>query len=113
MAAPFEYEATFASGQTGPWIPLEFVESAQFVMHGKINGKVTLLMLTLSPISSGSGYIETTTEPLDVVVENTVQYPVAWSHGTVSAQKQSIAWAPTAFRVVCTAGNIHVSARGI
>lgn len=113
MAAQFEYEASFSGSETGPWVPLEVVEDAQFIPQGSINGKVTLIMLTLTPVSAGSGYIETTTEPLSRVIDDSVQHPVPWSYGTVSAQKQSIAWSPTAFRVVCVSGDIHVSVRGI
>jgi len=115
MAAQFEYEVTLATGDSpGPWVPLEYVEDANFIHPATVNGKATLLELTLTPEPTGTGYIETTTEPLDKVVNNEgALHAVTWTSGSVSVQTQSIAWAPTAFRVVCTAGTIHISARGI
>lgn len=115
MAAQFEYEVELDSADSpGPWVPLEFVENANFTHYGKVHGKVTLVLITLSPSPTGTGYIETTTEPLDKVVETPGDlHPVTWGPGSVSTQTQSIAWAPTAIRVVCTSGTIHVSARGI
>jgi hypothetical protein len=114
MAAQFEYEVTIASGDSpGPWITLDFHEFHGSL--GQVNGKSSLVLITLTPVNPGdTGYIETTTESLDKVYNDPGNlHPVVWTHGTVAIQTQTMVWAPTAFRAVAASGSIHVSARGI
>ncbi len=112
MAAQFEYDVVLSSGESTEWITLE--KHPQYEALGKINGKTNTLILTLSPDSVGTGDVELLFEPLDKIYSDPSNlHSVPWSPGSVSMQTQVTLACPTAFKVNCTSGDIHLSARGI
>lgn len=110
--AQFTYEVELSGTEESPWVTLE--QHQQYGSEGIVRGATSTLILTFSPNTSGSGYIQTTTESIDKVYNDVLNlHPLNWTPGTVSAQTQVSIPAPTAFKVICTSGDIHVSARGI
>lgn len=110
--AQFTYEVELSGTEESPWVTLE--QHQQYGSEGSVNGASSTLILTFSPDTVGSGYIQTTTESIDkVYTDSSNLHPLTWTPGTVSNQTQVSMPAPTAFKVICTSGDIHVSARGI
>lgn len=110
--AQFSYEVELSGTEQSPWVTLE--QHQQYGSEGTVNGSSSTLILTFSPDTVGSGYIQTTTESIDKIYTNPSDlHPLIWTPGTVSGQTQVSMPAPTAFKVICASGDIHVSARGI
>jgi hypothetical protein len=94
-SGPFSfYEKTYSSGTNQEAIYLPDMQGAS----------VTLT------ISSGSGSIQGTDSPPDIIEAGTASW-VSWSFGTVSATQGALVTGYTAIRAVLASGSVKISVR--
>jgi hypothetical protein len=76
----------------------------------KLPGDCARIALTLTPGSSGTGYVETTTDS-EAMVDAGTAAGVAWPYGTVAAVTADVLEPVTALRLVAVANSVTLTGR--